>query len=220
MITKTAQTPSRLEQHKKGFTLTEIAIVLGIMGLILGAIWAAAASVYNNQRINSASNDIASIVQGVRKLYAMSNGTGVAANTNITGDLVLAKAVPSNMVNAATNYTAGNATNTLVGPFPGGQTMIIATADGGGFAISMSNVTTSNCISLLTSIGGNSRDPGLYRAAAVAHAAPALTDGPAAAAPLADPITVTTATAAVANNAGGCVAGTNAYKVVLAFSIK
>ncbi len=209
---------------RRGFTLTEIAIVLGIMGLILGAIWAAASSVYNNQRINSASNDIASIVQGVRKLYAMSNGTGATANTNITGDLVLAKAVPSNMVNSGTTYVVGGADHTLDGPFPGGKTMITATSDGGSFAVVMSKVNTSNCISLLTSIGGNARDPGLFYAAATASEVhPALSDTPVAASPLNNPITASVATGAAGATiagAGGCQASANTYKVVLGFSVK
>lgn len=210
------------KKMKRGFTLTEIAIVLGIMGLILGAIWAAAAAVYGSQRINNASNEIAQIVQSVRKLYSMSNGTGVSAVTNITGDLSLAKVVPSGMMRSSFTYTAGGAvaTNYLVGPFPNGKTAILATSDGGGFMIVTNNVTQANCISLLTSIGGTSRDAGLFQADAVAHADLATTDAGGTLDPLPDEVTTAeAASAAPATRVGGCTVGA-LTKVRLGFTIK
>src|SRR5882757_10048711 len=68
---------STQRKPKRGFTLTEIAIVLGIIGLILGAIWAAASSVYNNLKANQAQQGILSAAQAVRSLYATSSTTGV-----------------------------------------------------------------------------------------------------------------------------------------------
>ncbi len=56
----------------RGFTLTEAAIVLGIVGLILGAIWVAAAAVYENMRTNRANEQILKVAQAVRSLYASS----------------------------------------------------------------------------------------------------------------------------------------------------
>lgn len=68
----------------RGFTLTEAAIVLGIVGLILGAIWAAAASVYQNMKINDAEKGITLTAQQVHAMFAGSNNTGTAADTDIT----------------------------------------------------------------------------------------------------------------------------------------
>jgi|GEM_PF-1830697 prepilin-type N-terminal cleavage/methylation domain-containing protein len=81
MISKTIPTQSRLEQRKKGFTLTEIAIVLGIIGLILGAIWAAASGVYANLKANQGQQGILSASQAVRSMYATSANTGIAVAT-------------------------------------------------------------------------------------------------------------------------------------------
>src|SRR5271168_1816583 len=61
------------EEEKRGFTLTEIAIVLGIIGLILGAIWVAAAAVYNNLRTSRATTELLTIAQNVRATYATSS---------------------------------------------------------------------------------------------------------------------------------------------------
>ena len=57
----------------RGFTLTEIAIVLGIIGLILGAIWVAAAAVYNNMRVATANTELLQITQAMRAMYATSS---------------------------------------------------------------------------------------------------------------------------------------------------
>src|SRR6202000_3454343 len=84
MITEIrASSAKPVAKRKRGFTLTEIAIVLGIIGLILGAIWAAASSVYANLKANAAQQGVLAAAQAVRSLYATSANTGVT-NGNIT----------------------------------------------------------------------------------------------------------------------------------------
>ncbi len=58
-------------QSKKqsGFTLTEIAIVLGIVGVILGAIWAAAASVNSSNKAGTAIKEVLNIVGGIQSAF-------------------------------------------------------------------------------------------------------------------------------------------------------
>jgi len=73
------------KQKRRGFTLTEIAIVLGIIGLILGAIWAAAAAVYSNMKVNNAERGITYAAQQVHGMFATASGnTGQNADTDIT----------------------------------------------------------------------------------------------------------------------------------------
>ncbi len=212
MMTRNPSAHARTEQHKKGFTLTEIAIVLGIIGLILGAIWVAAAGVYNNQRVNNANTAVLQITQGVRSLYATSSTTGYAAATDITAALITANAVPTNLVNGAT----------LSGPFPGGASGVIATSDGMGFVIVMSGVSQSNCISVLTNIGGTSRDPGLFKADAVANAAPATGDATTTGTGLTTAVTpgiaAVAAVGAAPSTYGGCTNTSN--KVRFGFTLK
>lgn len=81
---KAAMSVGKASKSKRGFTLTEIAIVLGIIGLILGAIWAAASSVYANQKSNKAQQGILAAAQAVRSMFATSANTGVATPTPIT----------------------------------------------------------------------------------------------------------------------------------------
>jgi len=62
----------RMLKHR-GFTMTELSIVLGIMGLVLGAIWTASATVYERYRVNKAVYQTTAILQKMRTLYAEQN---------------------------------------------------------------------------------------------------------------------------------------------------
>ena len=195
------------QTRRRGFTLTEIAIVLGIVGLILGAIWVAAAAVYNNLRISHANTEILQIAQGVRSLYAgSSNDTGLT-----TDNLVCAKVVPSDMVNGACG--AG----TLLDPWPQGATTVLVPVAGDSFTIEMTQVPPASCINLLMAVAGPSRDPGLFYAGSAVAAGTAEPSAPAFA-----PNFVATpplAQAAIANKFGGC--GTAAAVTLhFAFSLK
>ena len=193
------------EKNTKGFTLTEIAIVLGIIGLILGAIWTAAAAVYQNQRVAHANTAILQIVQAVRGLYATAN-----SDAGLTVDnLVCSKAVPSDLVVGVCGGPA-----TMIDMWPAGVTTIVPSAASDGFAIEMSAVPQAACINLLMAIGGQNRDPGLYylgttvvAVAGIGSSAAATTAGP--------PLTgsPTPLTAAVP-----CVAGVST--VAFGFSLK
>src|SRR5690349_11023145 len=86
------------DEAKRGFTLTEIAIVLGIVGLILGAIWVAAAAVYNNLRTSKGTTELLTVVQNVRALYATSGLVDQNANMGVGN---------KNLAGAALTYVQG-----------------------------------------------------------------------------------------------------------------
>ena len=54
---------------KQGFTLTEIAIVLGIMGIVLAGLWMAAASVSEKRKTQDAAEMVLQIADNVKNLY-------------------------------------------------------------------------------------------------------------------------------------------------------
>ncbi|HEU0117110.1 MAG TPA: type II secretion system protein [Alphaproteobacteria bacterium] len=178
---------------QRGFTLTEIAIVLGIIGLILGAIWVAASAVYNNLRVSKATTELLQTAQAIRALYATATTTGDAAGTDETQNYCKASVFPSDMV---TNPCAA------VAPFAtdpwGGSVMATSqtvTNAGDAFGIEFSTVPQGACISLLTSNTGAGRDAGLWYANATAAAVGAAAFGAAAST---FPITATTAATACA----------------------
>ena len=92
-------------QRRRGFTLTEIAIVLGIVGLILGAIWVAAAAVYNNLRVSHA--DTESSAACARRAFAVSRQAARTAPASYLTDSysLLPRPHRSDMVNATLRHT-------------------------------------------------------------------------------------------------------------------
>ncbi len=143
----------RQAAKKRAFTLTELAIVLGIVGLILGAIWVAAAAVYQNQRVATTTRQILAIAQSVRSIYSTQQlATGITAV-----NLAKAGGVPTDMLNSATNPT------TVTDLWGGAVTVTAATqlVAGDAFAITLRRVPQSACVTLATSLTGPGRDSGL-----------------------------------------------------------
>ena len=83
---------------KCGFTLTELAIVLGIIGLILGAIWTAASKVYANNRVTKSVNEVLAVVGSVRNTYAGRGVVSAAPSVELTSAGVNFGWFPSDMV--------------------------------------------------------------------------------------------------------------------------
>jgi prepilin-type N-terminal cleavage/methylation domain-containing protein len=93
MHIKPANHKARRKKEERGFTLTEIAIVLGIIGLILGAIWVAAAAVYTNMRTSKTTTELLDIVQNMRAMYATSGVVDPTADMTFASGLQAAKAL-------------------------------------------------------------------------------------------------------------------------------
>lgn len=142
---------------KRGFTLTEIAIVLGIIGLILGAIWVAASAVYNNMNVSKATTELLQITQAVRNMY----GTAPAVDSAMTAtSYIKAGVFPSDTTAAGTATVASN-------PWGGAITITASTVNNtnDAFVVTFAGLPQAACITFATSNTGSSRDSGMGGAA-------------------------------------------------------
>ena len=158
-----SQKSSGYSLPSRGFSLTEITIVLGIMGIILAAVWVAAGAVYNNLRMNKAQTELLQISQAIRSLYPTHFAMDVGSGTDETQPLIAAKVFPSDTID-----NASEAMPTVVhAPWEGSYIKVFSSTQpnngiiGDAFQIVFVGIPSSACISLATSTTGAGRDPAL-----------------------------------------------------------
>lgn len=86
------------QKGRTGLSLIEAAIVMGIAGIVLGAIWSAGSMVYTNMQISRTIGDLAVSVQNIRTFYKGQSAFTKAAGTNLTETLVAAELFPAGMI--------------------------------------------------------------------------------------------------------------------------
>lgn len=76
-------------RKKRGFSLIEAAIVLGVVGLVIGGIWVAAAAVSENRRLNQAVSGTLLLIDRARtRIPTTLEGGAVTLNHDMAADLV------------------------------------------------------------------------------------------------------------------------------------
>ena len=163
----------RRRAANKGFNLIEAAIVLGIVGLVVGGIWVAATSVYANLRSKRATDQLLSITQGIRALFATSSSLGTLAAVDITPLMAQSNVIPTDMLSTtpdlATSANTQNPWSGQIGVVAGGL------ANATTFAVVYSNVPPAACVDLLMrNAGGTGRDSGMTQVSGAASAQPAV----------------------------------------------
>jgi prepilin-type N-terminal cleavage/methylation domain-containing protein len=98
----------------RGFTLTELAIVLGVIGTILGAIWVASANVTAGNKAQKAQGEVQQILAGYRSMFAQRAVDGVNG-ADITQLGINSNYFPSDMISAATVLNPWGTTVTVRG---------------------------------------------------------------------------------------------------------
>lgn len=98
----------RIKNSQKGFTLTELAIVLGAIGFLFGGVWVASSVVWDNYRFNRVKEDLFQTVQNVQNYYGIRGGIPGGDLTDVLDDDDR-RLIPMTM--RSTPQTEGNAIN-------------------------------------------------------------------------------------------------------------
>ena len=130
---------SHLGATRSAFTLTELAIVLAIVGLLLGGIWAAASAVYANNKVKTAAENTAFVVNNYKSLYGM-HGVDVSVDVTCTG--AKDDFFPPTM--GGKSCSTGTASSYPTDPW-GGSVSVTATAHV-GLTVSLSGLPVDACI--------------------------------------------------------------------------
>jgi prepilin-type N-terminal cleavage/methylation domain-containing protein len=120
----------------RGFTLTELAIVLGIIGIILAAIWSAASSVYENNRTARAGVQVLSIITDFKSIFG-STRVNIADWTDITAMAINNQFMPPDMI------VAGNTSNGI-SPW-GGPVNVYSYQSGNGVIVGYNGLSQTAC---------------------------------------------------------------------------
>ena len=99
--------------NRRGFSLTELAIVFGVVGVILGAIWSSYAAAQKNARIRTSTDDVMTIVSNAHALFSGINRSGAATSADqepssgliSTSAFLTAKIIPQSMLDKTTSTT-------------------------------------------------------------------------------------------------------------------
>ena len=94
-------------KKRRGFSLIEAAIVLGVVGLVIGGIWYAAASVQQSQRINETSDGIIAMCDQLTNLYR-SMPTQPVTNESLEDLLLKENIIPPNWSRSGMIFTPLN----------------------------------------------------------------------------------------------------------------
>lgn len=139
------------KQNQLGFNLIEAALVLGIVGLVIGGIFAAWGTVASQQRVRKASDMATVIVGQIRSAYASRttfDSSDTASGTTFTQALVAANLIPVEFL------SGGNVKN----PWGGN---VLVTPDTTGMTVRYDTVSSADCKKLANSVLGSARNQGL-----------------------------------------------------------
>jgi prepilin-type N-terminal cleavage/methylation domain-containing protein len=89
----------RSSKTRAGFSLTEVAIVMGVMAIILAGVWGLVSRGWESQKQQQASDQIRTVVGNVRSYYAGQAGVPYSVNSvnSLAATLLANGAIPANM---------------------------------------------------------------------------------------------------------------------------
>lgn len=158
---------------RRGFTLTELAIVLGVIGIILGAVWGAAANVYANHRVTQAVQQITTIVGSMNGLFVQGTIPSPGGGQPLSALAAHAGIIPSDMLSTSCAGVIGGAgwgggwTGCAINPW--GLGVVMDSQEGWGGAPILPNAyeiligpfTASQCAAFLPTMVAQAAGKGL-----------------------------------------------------------
>lgn len=134
-------------RKKRGFNLIEAEIVLGVIGLVIGGIWVAAAAVNSHIRINRALVSIEQIFGGLDSLYQ----GRLSASTNYTSLLMSSGAIAADLVQNGSAVDPWGGSLDVRTPYPGVSNVLRITFD---------NVPSGDCLKFVSKAAGSLNSDG------------------------------------------------------------
>jgi hypothetical protein len=128
-------------KKRRGFNLIEAAIVLGVVGLVIGGIWVAAASVLDNWKLSETISGTLVLAQNTQRLISISDAVPLGNAFNMSSTLLSMQAYPAGWKNQISPLN----TSTPVFSYIAGY-----------FDIYFYSVPRSLCIKLVTGITSRS----------------------------------------------------------------
>lgn len=136
------------QQHCQGFNLIEMAIVLGVVGLVMGGVWTVVQKVQQTTHLRQASEQVIAINKNVRTYYQVRS---CIPNGDQTGTLTAATVVPP--VFPREMLAAGG----VVHPWNGGVT--VSGANVGcdyQYTLTLAGLPGGTCVELVPQLTGAS----------------------------------------------------------------
>ena len=82
------------QRARRGFSLVEAAIVLAVVGVVIGGIWVAAANFYENYKVNKTAEDLLLIVSNIQDLISSQDAQVIGNGITLVNFLSSAGKVP------------------------------------------------------------------------------------------------------------------------------
>ena len=135
------------KSHKRGFSLIEAAIVLGVVGLVIGGIWIAASAVSDHSKVNSTLSGVVKACDKAASLFVRRMLPSGSYEQDILSAAIAVNAFPTDWVKGSTvkSPIGGNILMSILGPD-------YAPIAGGAMPIYLTDVPQKYCRQLLPKI--------------------------------------------------------------------
>ena len=142
-------TDSSAQQSKRrGFSLVEAAIVLAVVGLVIGGIWVASAAIYERYRVNKTVEGVLTAAKNIQKLISVRDATQKAADDGAAcgggGSYLNSFLIPANIL--PKDWVSGSSIKNPFGGVVGSKNYCTL------FSLQLWGLNQSQCIDVLVNL--------------------------------------------------------------------